>query len=1050
MNLKDGLYEQVINEIISNKINNLSDKKYIDKTKIDEAESSSVLAQYMYKVMQKSLNYVQENKGDDITKLKKQIDICNKIIEVIEKETKEESVAEFTICDDAEMLLSIVDKMNKVDHLKDVVRPITPLSQSSLFTGTKNEPSLGSEIKKEIASCDRIDMLVSFIKWSGIRTIINELKEFTKDKKLRIITTSYMGATDYKAIEFLSKLPNTEVKISYDTKRTRLHAKAYYFHRETGFTTAYIGSSNLSDAAISSGLEWNMKLSEQTSKEILNKFQATFESYWNDKEFYTFDSDKEENVHMLKRALSGEKRMDSNNNYFSFDIQPYSYQKEILDKLKAEREIHHKYKNLVVAATGTGKTVISAFDYKNYCAENPNSKNRLLFIAHRKEILEQSRDCFRGILKDNNFGELWVGEHVPEKIDQLFMSIQTFNSKEFIEKTSKDYYDFIIVDEFHHAAAPSYQDLLNYYEPKILLGLTATPERMDDKDVLKYFDYRIAAEIRLGEAINRKLLCPFQYFGVTDSVDLSDLKWSRGGYLKTDLDNVYTKNDQRASLVADKINEYVTNLNDVKGLGFCVSVEHAEYMSSFFNKRGIKSIALNADSDKDIRNEAKSLISKGEVKFIFVVDLYNEGVDIPDINTVLFLRPTESLTVFLQQLGRGLRLSEGKECSTVLDFIGQANQNYNFDSKLRALIGKTHNETSKEILNDFPNLPKGCHIQLERVARDYVLENISKAVVNKNNIKAKIKMYKQATDKELNLINFLSYYNLELKDIYKKWSFNRLLVEARVKENFHNEDEKVLTKALGRLLHINSMSWLNFLVDKLENIQELDENNLSEEERKMLLMFHYTIWNEPLNKIGVASLKESMLKLYGNRELYDEVLHILKINRDNIDFIEEKMNLNFPCPLELHCRYSRDEILSAVGYYEENRKPAQREGVKYLEDKKLDIFFITLNKSEKDYSPSTMYEDYAISEELFHWQSQSTTSENSKTGQRYINHRKMGSKVVLFVREFNEEDGLTSSYYCLGTANYVNHVGERPMSIVWRLEMGIPSNIIGGVNRAII
>lgn len=1049
MNLKDGLYEQVINQIISTKIKDLSDKKYIDITKIDDAESSIVLAQYMYNVMEKALNYLQNHKDDEVTKIRKQIDICNKIIGLLEVDTQQESVSEFKISDEAEVLLSIVDKINVIKD-KKIIRPVTPLSESTLFTGTKNEPSIGSEIKKEIVSADSIDMLVSFIKWSGIRTIAEELREFTRDKKLRIITTSYMGATDYKAIEFLSSLPNTQVKISYDTKRTRLHAKAYYFYRKTGFSTAYIGSSNLSNVAISSGLEWNMKLSQQTSKDILNKFQATFESYWNDKEFYDFDADREENVNQLKRALSYERNMDNNNNSFAFDIQPYSYQTEILDKLKAEREIHNKYKNLIVAATGTGKTVISAFDYKRFCSENPKGRNRLLFIAHRKEILLQSRECFRGILKNNNFGELWVGEYVPEKIDYLFMSIQTLNSKEFIEKTSFDYYDYIIVDEFHHAAARSYDHLLNYYKPKILLGLTATPERMDEKDILKYFDYRIAAEIRLGEAINRKLLCPFQYFGVTDSVNLSKLKWSRGGYLSIDLTNVYTRNDQRAELIVSKIVEYVTNIDDVKALGFCVSVEHAEYMSNFFNKKGISSIALSAKTNTEIRNDAKTALVYGEVKFVFVVDLYNEGVDIPEINTVLFLRPTESLTVFLQQLGRGLRLSEGKECLTVLDFIGQANENYNFDSKLRGLIGKTHNDTSKEILNEFPNLPKGCNIQLEKIARQYVLENISKALVNKNNIKAKIKMYKQATEIELNLLNFLNYYNLSIKDIYKKWSFNRLLVESSVKEDFYNDDETTLTKALGRLLHINSMQWLNFLVDKLENIEVLDEENLDKEEKKMLLMFHYTIWNEPLNKIGVSSLKESMLKLYNNREMYNEVIDILKTNKDYIDFIEEKIDLGFPCPLQLHCSYSRDEILAATGYYEENKKPAHREGVKYLEHKKLDMFFITLNKSEKDYSPSTMYEDYAISEELFHWQSQSTTSENSKTGQRYINHQKTGNKVLLFVREYREEDGLTSSYICLGTATYVSHSGDRPMNIIWKLDKGMPSKISRVVNKAII
>ena len=338
--------------------------------------------------------------------------------------------------------------------------------------------------------------------------------------------------------------------------------------------------------------------------------------------------------------------------------------------------------HLVVAATGTGKTVISALDYKRFRKQNPDKPCRLLFVAHREEILKQSMYTFRAVLKDANFGEMFVGSYKPESIDNLFISIQTFNSQSFTEKTTRDFYDYVIVDEFHHAAAPTYQKLLSYYNPQILLGLTATPERMDGKSILPYFNNRIAAEIRLPEAIDRKLLCPFQYFGVTDTVDLDHLKWAAGGYDKGELSRVYTLSgmtaNRRADLVVSSLLKYVTDIDDVKGLGFCVTVEHAEFMSNYFNARGIPSMFLTGHSPDEERKEAKARLVKGEVRFIFVVDIYNEGVDIPEVNTVLFLRPTESLTVFLQQLGRGLRLSEDKECLTVLDFIGQANKKYNF------------------------------------------------------------------------------------------------------------------------------------------------------------------------------------------------------------------------------------------------------------------------------------------------------------------------------------------------------------------------------------
>lgn len=1045
MELKHGLYEQVINKIISERLNALeTSNKLIHKENIDEEESSTVLSQYLYGVIKKTLSYINEE-----DKLKKQIEISNKIIEFLKETTGDQNISEYLITEDAEMLLAVLDKVNSkyaVANEKDIVRPATSLSQSSLFTGSNTEPSLVSELKKEILSADRIDMLVSFIKWSGLRLIAEELKEFTKDRRLRVITTSYMGATDYKAIEFLSKLPNTEIKISYDTKRTRLHAKSYMFYRDTGFSTAYIGSSNLSNAAISSGLEWNIKVTEQDSKDIIKKFEATFEAYWHDREFTTFYP---EDIETLKNAIAAERGGQYEVIEYGFDIQPYSYQREILEKLKAEREIHGKYKNLIVAATGTGKTVISAFDYKNFKRENPYN-NRLLFIAHREEILKQSIATFRGILKDQNFGDLWVGSHEPQQIDHLFMSIQTFNSKEFYKQTTPDYYDFIIIDEFHHSAAPSYQKLIEYYKPKVLLGLTATPERMDGKDITEYFDGRIAAEIRLGEAIDRKLLCPFQYFGVSDNVDLSTLKWSRGGYEKGDLEKLYTHNTRRSELIVDAVHRYVSDIMDVIGLGFCVSVEHAKYMADFFNKKGIPSIALHGGSSDEERFNAQERLKRKEINFIFVVDLYNEGVDIPEVNTILFLRPTESLTVFLQQLGRGLRLSEGKECLTVLDFIGQAHKKYNFEEKFRALIGKTHHSMQKEIQNGFPNVPKGCFIQLEKLSQKYILDNIKSYFSNKNSIINKISTFTEDTGKELTLINFIEHYHLSLNDIFSRASWSRLCVEAGVWDNFVNNDEKKLTKALQRVTHINSRRWIEVLLKNLQNIGRIDESVMKENEVKMLTMLHYTIWQEPLDVMGFTSLKDSFKRIKENRELFEELIEILKYNYEKLDFIDKEIDLGFPCPLDLHCTYSRDEILAALGYFTLDKKPSQREGVLYLEDKNVDVLFVTLNKSEKDYSPSTLYDDYAIDENLFHWQSQSTTSDTSKTGQRYINHRKLGGKVLLFVREYKVENGVTSPYYYLGPVNYVSHSGSRPMNVIWRLENEMPPALVKRARKAIV
>ena len=360
--LLPGLYEQIINKALDAEL--AKTDKLSQTTRIDEAEAAKVLAQYVAEIVEKGLDNVKDNGGD----LNKQVELVNRIVSTVVKETQETAFEELSVAERAEQLLALLERKNTIralDEKAEIIRPETSIAQSSLFTGAIHEPQMYTELKKEIVNCNRIDMLVSFIKWSGLRLIMDELTEFTQNGgTLRIITTSYMGATDVKAIEELRKLPNTQIKVSYDTKRTRLHAKTYVFYRDTGFTTAYVGSSNLSNAAISSGLEWNVKVTRKDLPETIDKIAATFESYWNSNEFEYYDEGQQER---LARALKAEKYYDSNNpELYTIDVQPYSYQQEILDKLDAERTVRNHWRNLVVAATGTGKTVISALDYKRF------------------------------------------------------------------------------------------------------------------------------------------------------------------------------------------------------------------------------------------------------------------------------------------------------------------------------------------------------------------------------------------------------------------------------------------------------------------------------------------------------------------------------------------------------------------------------------------------------------------------------------------------------------------------------------------------------------
>lgn len=1040
--MKDGIYEEIINNKLSKELN--EEDLLIGKEKLDDESAKIILTQYIGQVTKEALKYLR----DDVEAneyLVKQIEICNDIIELLKNKLNYNEFEELKINENAEVLTYAYSRVNFPNLNGEVIRPETPISRLSLFTGSKKEPNLDEEIRKEIFSADEIYMLVSFIKWSGLVKILDDLKRFTESgKKLRIITTSYMEATDFKAVEELSKLSNTEVKVSYDTTRTRLHAKAYVFKRNNGFSTAYVGSSNMSNVAMTSGLEWNVKLSEKESLEVMKKINATFESYWNDPIFETYDN-SEEAKNNLRNALNKSKKKEVDFN-FDFDIKPYSYQKEILDNLQAERDLYGRYRNLVVAATGVGKTVVSAFDYKRFKDNNPRA--RLLFVAHREEILKKSRDTFRYILKDFNFGELLVGNNKAESIDNLFVSIQSLNSSKLIEKTTPDYYDYIIIDEVHHGAAKTYQKLLEYYKPKILLGLTATPERMDGADITKYFDKTMAYEMRLPEAIDNKLLCPFQYFGVSDSVDLSKLKWTRGGYDVSDLENVYVLDEQiakrRANEIIQNTQKYVADIDDVKGLGFCASVKHAEFMAQEFNNAGIPSIALSGDTDRETRNGVTDKIKRGDIKFIFSVDIFNEGVDIPEINTVLFLRPTESLTIFLQQLGRGLRLCEGKECLTVLDFIGQSNNKYKFEEKFRALIGKTKKSVDKYVKDGFTSLPKGCYIKLEKQAKEYVLRNLKELNTNNRTLIEKIKNFEEDTGKSLTLENFLVENSINIEDFYKnKRTFSRLCALAEVIPNFEFEKEDFITSRIPYLLSMDSPKLLKFSIDYLNNFK----SNLTHEEIILKNMLYYTFYTGVPSKYGFSNEEEALKNIVENRYFKAEILTILNYLYEHLDCVPLKNSYEYECPLEVHCSYTQAQILAALEYYNDNFYGPMTSGVWYLKDKKTDIFFVTLYKSDKDFSEDTLYEDYAISDELFHWQSQNKQSQDSKEIKRYIGN---DDKVSLFVREYKNKAGKLGAYMYLGECKHVSHEGNKPVSFIWKLDNPIPGKLISEANKNVL
>lgn len=1031
----EGIYEELVTQLVAEKLQNMDkDKFQIRASVIDKEEAATVLSKHLSATIKNALNYVRAD-----NQIEAQIKIANKIILFLKDELKKEEFEKDLIAVEGEILKAVFTRVDAhfsdFDlHLKEIT-PYTRLTHSELFTGGNVGLSLESELKKEILSSNQIDLLVSFIKFKGIIILERELREFTKrGGQLRVITTTYMGASDYKAIQLLSKLDNTEVKISYNSGNERLHAKAYLFKRATGFHTGYIGSSNFSRSALTDGLEWNLKITTKEVNHIIDKFQKTFDSYWQSNDFELFEDTKhrEKLIESLNQGKSG-KISDLNLSFF--DIKPFPFQSEILEKLEVERTIHNRYKNLVVAATGTGKTVISAFDFKRFKSQNPSS--RLLFLAHRKEILIQSISVFRGILRDNNFGELWVDGLVPDAYEHVFASIQTVNNRLEDIILSRTYYDFIVIDECHHLTASSYRGILEYFQPKVLLGLTATPERMDGGDIQEDFHNRIAAEIRLPEALNRKLLCPFQYFGITDSVDLTNVRWERGRYVASELTSVYTASNRRVGEIIDALEKYTKDLNDVRTIGFCANMDHAKFMAEKFCLAGLKADYLTSDFTQG-RGQVKMKLLNKEINYLFVVDIFNEGVDIPEIDTVLFLRPTESLTIFLQQLGRGLRLAENKDCLTVLDFVGNTRPEYNFENKFRALIGKTATTVKKEIEDNFPHLPLGCSIVLEKKAKQVILENITAATsLNRNQLILKIQNFHHQTTLGLTLQNFAEFNSIPLQLIYKRGGWKRLCFSAGKLENFDGINEVQIIKAISdRWLSCSSITYFRFILGLAKRGFKFSMDEFDESERLMLLMLHYDVWPKDTSFDSLAS---SIQELGRNKVLLEEMIEVLELLLDRINFKEIDIKLPYKQPLKVHARYTRDQILAAFGLSTFNKKYPSREGVALNQALNTELLFINLIKSAEDFSPTTMYDDYAINELLFHWQSQNSVSPETPKGASYIDHEQNGKKILLFVREKNKDEfGNTMGYVFVGEGRLIDHYGAKPMNIKWELNEPMP------------
>lgn len=1019
--LPDGAYDAVITQRLGRALQQLENEEW-QTGAIEAGDQPHVLASHLAEVVRRRLEVVKDRD--------QRRDLVNRVLEAVDAD---ETVPAPT------RLLAVERRApaRLPSTPRYTVRPRTPLSEAALLTNAPGEPSLQAEILGELPSADEVDLLCAFVKWTGVRILkpgLIALRE--RGIPLRVVTTTYMGATERQALDRLVRELGADVRIQYDVQRTRLHAKAWMFRRRSGFSTAYVGSSNLSHSALLDGVEWNVRLSQRANPALLAKFAATFDTYWDDPSFELYQPDDVADRDRLDDALAEASGRAVHNRVTitlsGLEVRPYPYQQRMLDDIAIAREVYGRRKNLVVAATGTGKTVVAALDYRRMADDvAPNRRPTLLFVAHRREILIQALRTYREVLADPTFGELYVDGSRPERWRHVFASVQSLTAYG-PDRIPPESFEVLVVDEFHHASAATYRRLLDRLQPRESLGLTATPERADGVNVAELFGGTSTTELRLWDAIASDLLTPFHYFAINDETDLSRVAWVRGGYDQAELSGMFTGNDARTRIILNQLKDKVADLDAMKALGFCVDVVHAHAMAQAFVDAGIPACAVTGTTSQRERDAAVADLATGATKVIFAVDVFNEGLDIPAVNTVLFLRPTESATVFVQQLGRGLRRTPTKSVLTALDFVGLQRAEFRWDLKLRALTGLTRRALLEGVEHGFSMLPSGSQIVLEQEAQQRVLANVRSQVSRQ----WRRLVGELVTLGDVPLATYLHETGVELDAVITdpKRSWTRLRREALLPTPEGGPLERALLRRARALTHVDDEVRARAYLKLLDGTEV---ESLTPAERAFVPMLFFTAFPDGG---GHASYADGLRAVQSEPAARAELRAVLDITRST------RLRLTYAptadlshLPLRVHARYQREEVLAALGYATLARRPDSfRQGVMYAPEHNVDAFFVTIEKSEAAFSPTTMYRDYPISPILFHWESQWTTTLASPTGQRYVTGE---STVMLFVRVRSKGEFGTEPYTYLGPATYVSHEGERPIAITWQLATPMPHEL---------
>lgn len=1030
MELRDGLYDQIITQSVSRMLAGIERGGEWKATGLGAEDVAERLGQAMAKELTALLDEIGGDAGE---KARRQLELFNGLLAYVRRQAG--------VAGDPDVLIEppqLLRAVSRVGVAPDP--PETGLAFPWLFTAGKGSPSLLNELRHELASCDQANVLVSFITVSGVRKLFDILQSATAvdahgvpRTRVRILTTTYIGATEMEALDSLGRLPGCEVKVSLDGRRTRLHAKAWIFQRRTGFGSAYVGSANLSGAALLGGLEWTVKFTEQGQGALFERAKAHFETLWNDDEFQRYDPDDKHHRVELSRALKRESAESIPATLTFFDIQPKGYQQEMLEQLALERE-HQRFRNLVVAATGTGKTVVAAFDYRSICMAE-GGRPRLLFVAHRKEILAQARRTYREVLRDHSLGEILADGVSLESHDHLFATIDSVCARDLLKRFGPDYWHTVVIDECHRMAAERFDQFATAARPKILVGLTATPERSDGKPIYSYFDNRPdgspAVELRLWNALDLQLLCPFEYYGCDDDTDFSTVPWEQPGEV-SEIDRLVTGNDARARLVIDEWSRLSGNPSRCVALVFCVTTAHAEFMTRKFNEAGIPAACVTGKTDKDDRRRAPARLAGGEFSALVTCDLYNEGVDFPAVDTLLLLRPTQSPVLFQQQIGRGLRLHPKKDSCLVLDFVGRYRSDFRFDRLFSSLTGLGRRELTEAVEKGFSSLPPGCHIQLQKRTREQVLDSLRIAASQSwRRLRAELQSYSALRGRtNVTLPDFLHEQAIALEDIYRasgKSGWTVLRRDAGLLPAPSSAEEEYYGRRFSDLMHFDDAERAALLSKVGE--PKTTYGDLTQRERQVLQSLAYQIDAQHHQK---GSGKDFLKKLATSPEARSELRDVGKILLAKCHFRQRVVPGLEDVPLSLHASYGIREILTAVGWWSAERRSPFQAGVLPLQNRMVELLFVTLDKSE-GYHERISYRDYAISTDLFHWQSQNSASPETPAGKRYLESPANGWTFQLFARRAKG-----TPYRACGPVVLQEAEGGKPMSIVWRLQVPLP------------